>query len=44
MSLRFFCQVVALVCFAVAALGIGTGRFSLIAAGLFFLTAGELWG
>ena len=44
MSLRFFCQVIALVMFAVAALGIGTGRFSLIAGGLFFLTAGELWG
>ena len=36
MSLRFFCQVIACVCFAVPALGIGTG--------LFFLTAGELWG
>ena len=44
MSVRIFCLAVALLCFVVAALGIGTGRFSLVAAGLAFVTAGELFG
>ena len=44
MGLKTFCLIVALVCFAVAALGIGSGRFSLIGAGLAFTVAGELFG
>lgn len=43
MSVRIFCLIVALVCFVAATLGLG-GRFSLTAAGLAFVTAGELFG
>lgn len=44
MGLKAFCLAVALLCFIVAALGIGTGRYSLIGAGLAFVVAGELFG
>lgn len=44
LTVKLFCLLLALVCFGVAALGIGTGRFSLVAAGLFFVTAGEVFG
>jgi hypothetical protein len=44
LSLKLFCMLIALALFAIAAVGIGTGRFSLIAGGLFFVTAGETFG
>ncbi len=44
LGLRLFCELIALVMFALAALGIPTSRFSLMAAGLFFWLAGETFG
>ncbi len=44
LGLKVFCSLIALVLFAIAALGIGTGRFSLIAAGLFFWLAADTFG
>ena len=42
MTIALLCKVIALVLFAVAALGVPTSRFSLIAAGLFFYTLAEV--
>ena len=43
LGLQFFCNVIALILFGVAALGLG-GRFNLVAAGLFFYVAGQTFG
>jgi hypothetical protein len=42
LTVRTLSLVRALALFAVAALGIGTGRFGLVPAGLFFLALAEL--
>ena len=45
MSAQLLCLIVALVCFVVAAFGIGGGgRINLVAAGLAFLTVAKLVG
>jgi hypothetical protein len=44
LSLNLFCKIIALVLFAIAAIGIVTGRFNLIAGGLFFWLASETFG
>ena len=43
-GIKTFCLAIALICFVVAALGIGSGRFNLLGAGLAFVVAGELFG
>lgn len=43
-GLKLFCELIALVLFAIAAVGVPTSRFSLVAAGLFFWLAGETFG
>jgi hypothetical protein len=44
LTVKTLCLFLALALFAVAALGIGSGRFNLIAAGLFFLTLAQVAG
>ncbi len=43
-GLKLFCIVIALVLFAIAAIGVPTSRFNVIAAGLFFWLAAETFG
>lgn len=44
LTVRTLCLGLAIVLFGVAAIGVGSGRFSLTAAGLFFLGLAELVG
>lgn len=43
-GLKLFCVVIALILFAIAAIGVPTSRFNLIAGGLFFWLAAETFG
>lgn len=42
LTVRLFCLLLAAVLFAVAAIGVGSGRFNLVAGGLFFLAVAEI--
>ena len=44
LTVRTLCLAIAIVLFAVAALGIGSGRINLVAAGLAFLALAEAVG
>ncbi len=43
-GLKLFCSLIALGLFAISAIGVPTGRFSLVAGGLFFWLAAETFG
>lgn len=42
-TISFLLYLIGLILFVVAALGVGSGRFNLMAAGLAFLTAGHMF-
>lgn len=42
LTVQLFCLLLAAILFAVAALGVGSGRFNLIAAGLFFMAVAAM--
>ena len=44
LTLKFFVIALALICFGVAALGIGTGRYNAMALGLLLWLAAETFG